>query len=284
MELLKNTPIEVHHINERKVYVKREDLCGVEGSPTFSKIRGIVNHLISLKEKGINIVGYTETSISMAGWGIAWACSQLNMKAVIFDPQYKETPELLQYHREQWKKFNAVVIPIPAGMAKVNYYINKNKLYQRYGKKAILLPLGLPFQETINETANQIQEVLQYHYPDYIIVNVGSGTILSGIWKGLENFPLLLKNKPTLIGVLGRTSNLDKKRQIIAKKAEILDSGLFNSSIELKLIDPGWQYTEKSEIKCPFPCHPYYDLKAWEWLVKNINKLPGEILFWNIGH
>jgi hypothetical protein len=33
----------------------------------------------------------------------------------------------------------------------------------------------------------------------------------------------------------------------------------------------------------PFPCNPYYDLKAWEWLMKNKGQLEEPILFWNIG-
>jgi threonine dehydratase len=263
--------------------VKREDLCGVEGSPTFSKIRGIVEHLKELKKEGIFIIGYTETSISMAGWGVAWACKMLGMKAVIFDPQYKQTPEVLQYHRDRWKEHNAVIIPIKAGMAKVNWYVSKNKLAERYGiKKAVLLPLGLPFQQTIQATAKEVIKTVE-NLPkiDNVVVNIGSGTICAGIWKGLSKIDYICE----LHGVLGRTSELIRKRSIIANKAGIIEDGLFcNTNVELLLFDPGWQYTQKSEVSCPFPSHPYYDLKAWEWLINNLDRLPGTILFWNIGH
>ncbi len=52
---------------------------------------------------------------------------------------------------------------------------------------------------------------------------------------------------------------------------------------KFKLIDPGWEYTQKPTIKAPFPCHPYYDLKAWQWLLENHSCLRQRVLFWNIG-
>lgn len=279
--ILRNTPIEQHVVKGKEILVKREDLCGVPGSPTFSKIRGIVEHLKSLKQSGINIVGYTETSISMAGWGIAWACKMLDMKAVIFNPIYKEPHEVLEYHKEQWIKHNAEIIDIKAGMAKVNFYISKKLLYDKYGKKALLLPLGLPFKETISATANELKKTLKMiPKMDNIVVNIGSGTICAGIWKGLSEIDYIC----SLYGVMGRTGNINQKKELIAKKAKILNGGLFGKYIDLNLIDEGWEYTQKSEVKCPFPCHEYYDLKAWQWLTENINTLTGSVLFWNIGH
>ena len=83
---------------------------------------------------------------------------------------------------------------------------------------------------------------------------------------------------------MGRTGNINQKKELIARKAKILPGGLFGNYLDLNLIDEGWEYTQKSEIQCPFPCHEYYDLKAWEWLTKNIESLTGTVLFWNIGH
>lgn len=282
MKAIRNTPIELHYVYDRLVYVKREDLCGVVGSPTFSKIRGIIEHLKLLKSKGINIVGYTETSISMAGWGVAWACKMLDMKAVIFNPVYKEPHDVLEYHKIQWIKHEAEIIDIKAGMAKVNFYISKKLLYDKYGESAVLLPLGLPFEETIKATSDELKNTLKTHPKiDNIIVNIGSGTIAAGIWRGLSEIDYICN----LWGVLGRSSNLVKKRQVISRKAKIIEDGLFaNTKANLLLIDPRWEYTQKSEVESPFPSHPYYDLKAWQWLIENINDIKGTILFWNIGH
>ena len=91
-------------------------------------------------------MAYVETSVSMAGWGVAWLAPKFGLKPVIFEPQYvindkrlKQKPDLkvFAYHREQWNKLNAQVIPIKPGMAKVNYntarkYIRENNLTDRW--------------------------------------------------------------------------------------------------------------------------------------------------------
>lgn len=276
--IIDNTPIETYEVQGQKVYVKREDLCAPEGAPTFSKIRGLIPHLQHLKECGFCTVGYTETSVSMAGWGVAWAGEQLGLKTVIFDPQYKNTPPLLHYHRKQWSKFsNVVLIPIKAGMAKVNWNISKNILREQYGDKAILLPLGLPLDESVEATACEASNTLNELDFKTVVINVGSGTMTAGIWKGLD------KKQGLMYGIMGRTGSVYNKLNTIQKKSGKLNSGLFSSNWKLKLVNPGWEYTQMSKYPCPFPCHPYYDRKAWQWLCENINQLEPPILFWNIG-
>lgn len=272
------TPIEQYN----GIFVKREDMCFADPAPPFSKCRGIIKHLETLKKSGIKTVGYTETSISMAGWGIAWATHILGMKAVLFNPQYKNTPETLVFHRKQWAKFpNVEVIPLKAGMAKVNFYISKKILQDNY-QNSVLLPLGLPFKETIEATKHELIKTIHFIKDKRIktiICCVGSGTICSGILHGLH-----YSNTPVkLIGVMTRSGNKEMKEQAIFKKAGIVGNGFFKGEVDFELIDPGWDYTQKATAKCPFPCHEYYDLKSWEYLVKHRKYLQEPILFWNIG-
>ena len=96
----RETEVEKYQIGKYPVLVKREDLAVKKPAPPFSKVRGIIPALQKLKKQGYTTIGYTESSISMAGWGLVWACEQLGLKAVIFDPQYKKTPSLLKYHRK----------------------------------------------------------------------------------------------------------------------------------------------------------------------------------------
>jgi hypothetical protein len=272
------TPIETYD----GILVKRDDLCFSPPAPPFSKCRGVIKHLEYLKLLGINTVGYTETSISMAGWGVAWACKELGMKAVIFDPQYKKTPDVLAYHRTKWKQLGATIIPIKAGMAKVNYYVSKKILLDKFEwKSSKMLPLGLPFWETIEATRDEvIASAKEIKKVKTVVCCVGSGTIISGVWAGLD----LLNSSVNLFGVMTKSGNISAKRTIIETKADIKSDGLFKSSVSLTLIDPGWKYTDKSNIICPFPCHAYYDLKAWDWLMLYRHTLIEPILFWNIGH
>lgn len=272
------TPIEIYN----GIYVKRDDLCFAEPAPPFSKCRGLLVHLAKLKAQGYKYIGYTETSISMAGWGVAWACQELGLKAILFDPQYKDTPETLAYHRIQWKKFKATILPIKAGMAAVNINICRQWLKRDY-PNSIMLPLGLPFEETIEATAREVKITLKKYgtniFPS-IVTCVGSGTIAAGILKGLT-----VDDTPRrLYGVMTRSGNKEMKKTKIHLKSGVQEDGLFQSKIELIMINPKWEYTQKSIYPCPFPCHPFYDLKAWEWLNKNRMKLIEPILFWNIGH
>lgn len=275
---MKTTPIEKYG----NIFVKREDTCFEPPAPPFSKCRGIIIHLEKLRDSGIRTVGYVETSISMAGWGIAWACSLLGMKAVIFDPQYKVTPETLTYHREQWVKFDCVeIVPIKAGMAKVNWYISKSILENNY-PNSLLLPLGLPFPETVSATAAEVTNTLKFIEKESIktiVCCVGSGTIIAGIYKGLQYYD----NPITLVGVMTRTGSKPGKRDSIIHKSGIVSRGLFTNKVNLVLVDEGWGYTTPSTIDCPFPCHAFYDLKAYEFLKRNERSLQKNTLFWNIG-
>lgn len=264
-----NTPIEEYEFNKIPISVKREDLCAPDGAPPFSKIRGLYQYLTQLKEKGINTVGYTETSISMAGWGVAWVCNMLKMKAVIFNPIYKETPPTLEIHRRHWIENKAEIIDIKAGMAKVNWYISKQTLEKEFGSNSLLLPLGLPLYTTIVATT---EEVKRHEEFNSVVVNIGSGTICAGLYRGLPH-------RSHLYGIMGRIGKIQNKRK------KILSSlGVFNLfAPQLTIIDPGYLYTESVDVSIPFPCNKFYDAKAWVWLLEHIKELKQPILFWNIG-
>jgi len=261
------------------VHVKREDLCTQSPGPPFSKCRGLAAKMKKLKNEGIKIVGYVESSISMAGWGVAWMAQELEMKAIIFNPQYvNQTPSTLKTHRDKWKEFEPDIIPIKAGRTSVNFHISKKILFEKYDEKTtIMLPIGLPFPETVEETAKEWQRTKKKIKSKNVIICIGSGTICAGLLRGMK------EEDCKLIGILAYSRSLKSIEKSIWNKSGKKKDGLFKSEIDFKLIDPGWKYTEQSKIKCPFPCHSYYDLKTWQWMVENIKKLKGIILFWNIG-
>ncbi len=279
--IIDNTPVEIYEVNGIPVHVKREDMCVEKGGPPFSKMRGISAHMKKLKESGVTTVAYTETSISMAGWGVAWIGEKLGMQVVIFDPQYNDTPNTLKRHRRYWDRYGSIIRPIPAGRGKVNRYKSRKLLTTEFGNKAVLLPLGVPFEETIQETEAEVHRTLdQLEHINTFVINVGSGTIAAGLWRGIEHpeYP------SSLYGIMGRTGSVARKLRDIEIKSGCTTYGIINPAKIIPILkDPGWEYTERSTQTCPFPCNPYYDLKAWQWLVENIKKLESPILFWNIG-
>jgi len=273
IEIIDDTPIEKYKIYGHEVFVKREDGCVQPPGPPFSKVRGVLKHLETLKNHGIKTVGYVETSVSMAGWAVSWIAKEIGLRAVIFDPIYKHKyPKLLDFHRAKWLDNGAETIPIKAGMAKVNFYVAARQLHEKY-KDAHMLELGLPLEETIRATS-RISRIYNKEYTT-VVVNVGSGTICAGLLKGMS--------KPMIFGIMGRTGSIYKKTKSIKEKSGIQFGGLLGRYLNLTVHDSGYEYTEPARIHSPFPSHPYYDLKAWEWLCNNIQYLDKPILFWNIG-
>lgn len=283
MTTLPTTPVEEHQLAGHTVYVKREDQCVPRPGPPFSKMRGLMKRLQTIRDDGLRVVGYTESAVSMAGWGIAWGCKQLGLKCVIFEPVYKEgnTPDLLLYHRSKWIENGAEIIPQKAGMVRVNQNIARNIMDDLYGRAGVLLPLGIPFPETVEETAGEAENEAITGSPvgpyKSVVVNVGSGTIAAGVAKGFQG-------QAVIYGIMGRTGDVERKAGVISKKARITikKPGSF-FGIDLRLVDPGWDYTARSYADCPFLCHPYYDLKAWQWLEEKIHYIKKPVLFWNIG-
>lgn len=262
MILLARTPIERYD----GIDVKREDLCAPPGAPPFSKIRGLVKHLEKLKERGFTGAAYVETSISMAGWGVAWACNKLGLECLIFNPVYKITPPLLQFHREQWRRWGAELINIPAGRAKVNYYSAKKMVPKGFK----LLPLGLPLFETLSETYEAAAMSINGYKS--IVICVGSGTIAAGVFQATVLGQVMY-------GVMCRSGDVKTKSRRV--EGDTIFPAISKGC--LQLIDEGWEYAKHSSVEVPFPCHPYYDAKAWEWLVRNKRELQPPVLFWNIG-
>lgn len=274
-----NTPIEKYIINDITVHVKREDLSVDSPAPQLSKLRGLIPYLKKLKKDGIKIVGYADSPISTSGWGVAWACKQLGMKAVIFTPTYKtNTPPTLIKQRKKYKKFKAKIVPIRAGIMRVSYNVAKLQLKENY-KNSVMLPMGLPFDESVYGTYKEVLRTKNIKKYKTIIIPIGKGTIAAGVWKGLDT----VKSKATIYGLMASTSDTEKSMELIRKKAVLTNIGLFKSDVKFELIDEGWAYKNKAEIKTSFPCNPYYDLKAWQFLVENIAKFEQPILFWNIG-
>jgi len=268
-----NTPVETYIVDGRRVFVKREDLCVDPPGPPFSKCRGVFSALSKLKEQNVHTVAYTETSISMAGWCVSWCCSVLGMRCILFKPEYKTPKETLVFLESQWKKFGAIVESIKPNYVQVNFHVSKKILYEKYGKDCVMLPQGLPFNDTVKATAIEYQQTIKKITPKKIVLCVGSGAMCAG---------LLSVSSLPIFGILVHKKNCMRKKQQIEQRSGKFFSDLFPIS-NLTILDQGWEYTQKASVKPPFPCNKYYDAKAWQYLVENIKTLGDDILFWNIG-
>ena len=130
--------------------------------------------------------------------------------------------------------------------------------------------LGLVVPEAVQSAEREAREIMLRYAPESIVVSVGTGTILSGIMLGAAGFD---------VDIYGITAGMDPAR-IGARVARNVNE---REHAQCVLTKAGEYYEPSTCETCPFPAHPSYDLKAWEWLLFNGWKLREPILFWNIG-
>ena len=281
-EVTQDTPIEPHLYRGLLYYVKREDLCMVDkNAPPFAKPRGLYPRMVDLKTKGIETVGYMETAVSMAAWAISYFAHLLDMKAVIYMPNYKDGLRLEQERQvAKWQLWGAKIELLDnPNRLQINYYRARKHLKENY-KNAVMLEHGIPLQETIIEVSNQVALVPPELLGGTIVSCIGSGVMVAGVLRGLhKHFP---RTSNDIKGILVAPKNVVLKRNEIIKRAGIQIGGLTDHN-SLQIIDAGYQYTDKEECSCPFPCNPYYDRKAFKWMMLNLKKLKPPVLFWSIG-
>jgi len=278
---LNDTPIERYELpGKGPVFVKREDLCCPDPGPPFSKIRGIYQGIAKLRDQGIEITGYSETKVSMASWGVAWACQQLGgIRLISFVPNYKTgLPPLLAAHRERWEALGGMTRLTKPNRGQIIHNRGKTELKREFGTKAVMLPMGLPFNETLEATAGQVLLAEPWSYGS-VTVAVGSGVICSGVLRGIAQKGV---HAPVYGIAIRHYDHPQKKRQQILERAGLF-GGLLFPGFDFKFVNTNYEYLDFIEQDQPFPCNKYYDAKAWQWLVDNYDSLEKPILFWNIG-
>jgi len=255
-----DTPIETYCIGSVEVSVKRDDLYGSYPAPPLAKLRGASILLANLREQGITTIGVIDTKVSKAGQGIAYICSELELKCIVGFPLIKghtpEEPKLIA------QTLGATLCPLTAGRFGICYARFKKYIEEQGG---YMLPVGLTCPETVKALALESSRLGSYYRT--IVVCTGTGTIATGLALGSLS--------TTVYGVSCGMSITNQRRRI----NQLSYPNLLGNLI---LVPPSYGYYDKVN-NCPFPAHPYYDTKAWDWLCKNIDKLEKPVLFWDIG-
>jgi 1-aminocyclopropane-1-carboxylate deaminase/D-cysteine desulfhydrase-like pyridoxal-dependent ACC family enzyme len=263
--ILSNTPIEKYIIDNREIYVKREDKCCP--LPSFSKLRGVKAHL---NGKVQQTIGVLDTFHSKAGWGTSLICKSLNKKCVVFYPVYKHNPGMRSYQRYA-QELGADLIGLDAGRSFILYQYAKKILANKY-INSYMMPNALKLKETIQETSREVYNIPGFLFKDTTwVISVSSGTVAAGVIKGVNNAQVNI------------ILHEGYSRSITSLLSYVLSFSDFNRDF-ITVVDEHYEYKDNVNFPCPFPCNPYYDLKAWKWLVSNLKNIKTKnILFWNIG-
>lgn len=264
--MFRSTPVKEYVLNGVPIFVKREDLCCPKGSPRFAKIRGLEVHMVkSAANYGVKTFGVLDSMHSKAGWGTAWLCKKMNLNCVLYYPKYKK-PRPKSQSQIEAEKLGAVLHAIPAGRQSILWY-QARKLFTDTYSHAEMLPNGLTLQECAEATYIECTKTEDEYFGGTVIVSTSTGTIARGVAQFLKQF----YPKTKLIIHMG----YDRSERTVSKIVDYTN---------MKIINEGFQYRDSVKTDCPFPCNPYYDLKAWKWLSEQKSMPFREpILFWNIG-
>jgi 1-aminocyclopropane-1-carboxylate deaminase/D-cysteine desulfhydrase-like pyridoxal-dependent ACC family enzyme len=261
--VLNNTPWEEYELSGRPVWVKREDLCSAGAGPQFSKVRGLESYLRRLRDNGVKAVGVMDTFHSKAGWGTAWLCQRLGLKCYDFYARYKDDAGVREF-QQRARECGAELVEVPnLGRQAVVSHIMRRRLTE-LDPLAVMLPNGLTVEDAIWENAREVEV---FTPPALARTGTWVISVSTGVAAGLTQ----LMSDVKLIAHKSYSGRSDHKLQ------ETI------SYFPLFLVDEGYDYRSSVEGYAPFPCNPFYDLKAWEWLRRAIHRLEQPVCFWNIG-
>jgi hypothetical protein len=260
------TPIETYMVDKLEVFVKREDLFGKFPAPSLGKLRGLNLVLEKVVRLGYNLVGCWDTRISKLGQGVA-----------VLGKEYPDLSLIISYPTKKGEKipdainiakyYGAEIYPIRGNHVGICYAQVRKYVESR---KGFMLPFGLECTESFNAIHNEASLIQRDLIENgTLIISCGSGVTLAGILSGLRYVP------SKVIGISSGRSLLNINNCISRY------IGVIPNYVEV--IKPQCPYSEKLLYFSPFPSDPYYDLKAWKYLVENIKYLKRPILFWNIG-
>ena len=74
---LQSTVVEQYMVENKGIYVKRDDLCVASPYPALAKMRGLPAYLKRLAEAGVKRVGVLESAVSQVGVALAMACQDI---------------------------------------------------------------------------------------------------------------------------------------------------------------------------------------------------------------
>lgn len=270
-----NTPWDEYELGGAPVWVKREDMSCPKPGPSFSKIRGLYKHLLSIS-KDTNQIGILDTIHSKAGWGTAYIGHLLGLEVYDFFPVYKSDRGAGKIREQQRvaASLGAILIPMRATAGYVLFPQARSMLADMTHGNGYMLPVGLKLSESVESTC---REVVEFTPPELLtgswVVSISSGTMAAGVMKGLAE---VADPGLELILHMGYSRKVESASDYIESMAGVWWDNTY-------VVDEGYDYKDKVEHPCPFPCNPYYDLKAWKWLDDEIGILKPPVVFWNIG-
>lgn len=278
--IAKGTPVHEAHCGRRRVLVKREDLCCPFPGPCFAKIRGVMARMTKVIREAEKLFSFSalDTYHSKAGWAVAACAAMTGHHSVTYYPKFKADGVQLRDAQRMAEIWGSELVPLAAGRSAILYHRARSRAREKNGIE-YLFPNALKLEETVDETADEVARTREIGKVSNVVVPASSGTIAAGVLKGLERAGWC----GDLWVHLGYSRSIPAVEKYVS---EMAGWESLRSPITLSIVDEGYGYRDSSRARVAFPCSPYYDGKAWNWLEgcdDARGAFDGGCLFWNIG-
>ena len=144
----------------------------------------------------------TTASSGNAGSALAGICASVGMQSVIFVPASAPAPKIAQL-----QIYGATVVLVEGSYDQAyDLCIKASGRFGWYQRSTGYNPFTREGKKT---AALEIAEQLQWEVPDKIVVSVGDGNIISGLWKGFNDLQRIgfIDRLPQMIGVQSETAS-----------------------------------------------------------------------------
>lgn len=271
-----NTPWEDYQIRGVTVQVKREDLSTLPPLPSISKYRGVERVFQNLSPN-VRSIGVLDSSHSTYGSGVSTFCKEYGLECFVFYPETRQRNGSIEMARLN----DAHLVSMRPNHAKVLWYSAFKQMQEKHGDITswVMLPNGLHMPET---SAAVLQEVKQTTPDDYHcgtwVIPFGRGAVCSGL------MPYLLQaSRPLdIVLYLGSTRSVLSTIQLSGVNCSGIN--LPADQIGISIIDEGYRYRDGLDlVKQPWRMSHWYETKAYDWLMRNIQTLRTPVIFWNTG-
>ncbi|HTG17668.1 MAG TPA: threonine synthase [Blastocatellia bacterium] len=170
-------------------------------NPTASfKDRPSALAVVKAQEAGAEVI--TTASSGNAGSALAGICASVGMNSIIFVPASAPAAKIAQL-----QIYGAKVMLVEGTYDEAfDLCIAASRKYGWYQRSTGFNPFTREGKKT---AALEIAEQLNFSVPDKVIVSVGDGNIISGLWKGFRDLQALnfIDRLPQLIGVQSATAS-----------------------------------------------------------------------------
>src|SRR5688572_11041885 len=256
---------EIHHIKNIPVIVLREDKRYAAPLPHHMKMGALEKICIEAKEDGYKTIGCFCTTHGIWPFGLPYLAALHGLKSIVCYP----TNKIEKVPYQLLDALNSEELDFELKLFKPNMVSINGSQARKYIEEqgGYYVPFGVDHETAVETIANQfsVKEL------GTLIVPCGSGVTLAGVLRSIRQN----KSKVEVIkAVAAHTPRILEIQRTIQKYEELP----FNLDWR-----GAYDYGDIPDIECPWDAHPYYELKAYDWLYKNIERLPQPIAFLNIG-